>query len=627
MCAVALRQSRPVSLARLSGAREARFPAFVEPCDPTIREHAPPGENWFYEIKADGYRAQLHCYGGKVRVYSRTGLEWSEQFATIAAAARFFNKRDVVIDGEAVVYGTTGRPDFQQLRRELGKKQSPRVLYHAFDLLYLDGYDLRDVSYLERKRLLEELLRDVPATFVYVEYLKADGRQVFLQACKLGLEGVVAKRGDAPYRSGRQETWLKLKCTKSETYPIIAFVEKLGAKPRKIASLYIGRREHDKLIYAGKVRSGYTEKVAREVRERLDPLIRKNSPLDVAVKKPKATWVEPLVDAEVEFSGITDDGLLRAAVFKGLRDDLDLPRVKGPSVTPANPASHKPHIGVPRENILQLLPDAVAPSKEELAAYWQKVSRKALPYLANRPLKLVRNVHHTIFYHKGPLPKDIPAAVHQLKINKREGGEGTRLWVDSLEGLLGLVEIGAVELHPWNASVEDFEHADRLVVDLDPGEGVSWQRMIDAALRMRELMQDEGLDPWPKLTGGKGLHLLAPLKERMSHDAARALARRLVGALAAAEPEQYLLSAQANRRDRIFLDYLRNGRGTTAVGTYSPRVREGFPIAVPVTWEQIKAGIAPDAFSMKRPFRARDGATTRRRVRRASSPEPQGREA
>src|SRR4051812_24539827 len=181
MCAVALRQSLPVSPARLPGARKAGFPPFVENCDPTIREHAPAGGNWFNEIKADGYRAQLHCHAGKVRVYSRTGLEWTEQFATIAAAARFFKKRDVVIDGEAVVYGNTGLPDFQQLRRELGKKQSARVLYHAFDLLYLDGYDLRDVTYLERKRLLEDLLQDAPDTFVYVEYLKAEGRQVFLQ--------------------------------------------------------------------------------------------------------------------------------------------------------------------------------------------------------------------------------------------------------------------------------------------------------------------------------------------------------------------------------------------------------------------------------------------------------------
>jgi len=265
----------------------------------------------------------------------------------------------------------------------------------------------------------------------------------------MGLEGIVAKRANAPYRSGRQESWIKLKCTKSDTYPIIAFAEKLGAKPRKIASLYVGRRRGDTLVYAGKVRTVYIETVAREVREKLNPLIIKSSSLSVPVNKPKATWVKPLVDAEVEYSAITDDGLLRAAVFKGLREDLALPAAKAQSIRPSArlPAS-KAHVGVPRQNILQLLPDAVIPTKRQLREYW----KQALPHLGHRPLKLVRHVRGTTFYHKGPLPKDIPQAFHQLRIEKRDGGEGIRLWVDSLDGFLGLVEIGAVELHPWNAT-------------------------------------------------------------------------------------------------------------------------------------------------------------------------------
>ena len=260
-------------------------------------------------------------------------------------------------------------------------------------------------------------------------------------------------------------------------------------KPRKIASLYVGRREGDKLFYAGKVRTGYTETVAREVREKLAPLIVKSSPLSVPVKKPKATWVRPLIDAEVEYSAITDDGLLRSAVFKGLRDDLALPKVKAAPTTARIREHPTPHIGVPRANILQLLSDAVVPAKDELAAYWKRVWRRALPHLGKRPLKLVRHVHGTTFYHMGPLPKDIPKAVHQLRIEKRRGGEGIRLWIDDLAGLLGLVEIGAVELHSWNATVEDIEQADRLVIDLDPGEGVEWSAVVETALRLRDIMQ------------------------------------------------------------------------------------------------------------------------------------------
>jgi bifunctional non-homologous end joining protein LigD len=602
MCAVALRQSRS-GVSRVDGSRKAAIPGYIEPCDPTLRESPPRGEGWVYEIKADGYRAQLHLQAGDVKVYSRTGLDWTEQFSSIAASTHGLQANSAIIDGEAVVYGNGGLPDFQQLRRELGRKSSQRVRYHAFDLLYLDGYDLRGAAYEDRKRLLQRLLKGAPETFIYVEALETDGDEIFEKGCKMGLEGLVAKRLGEPYRSGRQESWIKLKCKKSETFPIVAFVEKLGARPRKIASLYVGRREKGKLLYAGKVPTGYTETTARELRERLDPLIRRTSALDVRIKKPKATWVEPDVDAEVEYGALTDDGLLREAVFKGLRDDLTIPNVRAPRLVPSS--AGRPKLGVPKENILELLPDAVVPSKEELAHYWRRVWKKALPHLGHRPLKLVRHVHGTTFYHKGPLPKDIPQSVRQLRIEKREGGQGTRLWIDSLDGLLGLVEIGAVELHPWNSTVENLERADRIVIDLDPGEGVEWREVAHTALELRALMKREGYDTWPKLTGGKGVHLMAPLDEPMLHDQAHRIARRLVSEFAARDPDLYLVSAQARREGRIFLDYLRNGRGTTAIGTYSPRVREGFPVAAPVTWTRIEGGITPDAFAMNRPFRAK----------------------
>lgn len=274
--------------------------------------------------------------------------------------------------------------------------------------------------------------------------------------------------------------------------------------------------------------------------------------------------------------------------------------VKAPRIVPAR---HQTVHGVPRENILQLLPEAITPSKEQLKEYWRRVWRKALPHLGHRPLKLVRHVHGMTFYHKGPLPP-VPASVHQLKVQKREGGEGTRLWVDDLRGFIGLVDIGAVEIHPWNATVDDIEHADRLVIDLDPGPDVTWEPVVEAALRMRDLLKEEGLESWPKLTGGKGIHLMAPLDKPQTHDRVHSWARRLCATLAGKNPRQYILSAQAQRRGVIFLDYLRNGRGTTAVGPYSPRARKGFPIAAPTTWGRIESGIRPDAYTMKHPFRA-----------------------
>jgi bifunctional non-homologous end joining protein LigD len=415
------------------------------------------------------------------------------------------------------------------------------------------------------------------------------------------LEGIISKQRDSPYRSGRQPTWIKSKCTRSDTFPIVAFVEKLGARPRRIASLYVGRREGNRLLYAGKVNTGYTELIQRDLRERLDRYIRRTTPLSVPVKKPKATWVEPKLQAEVQYGSLTSAHLLRQAVYKGLRDDLtDEPPVPTASIKGATPRSPRP-IRVPKENILQLLPDAVSPSREELATYWKKVAKRALPFLGNRPLKLVRTVHGTTFYHRGPLPP-IPPSVHELKIRKREGGEGTRLWIDDLAGFLGLIEIGAVELHPWNATVDDIEHVDQIVFDLDPGEGIDWPFVKETALTLREQLQTEGVSSWPKLTGGKGLHIMVPVvAHSMTHDEAHNYSKHIAQALARTNPTRYTTIANfAARRGRLFIDYLRNGRGTTAVGTYSPRARPGFPIAAPVTWKSIESTqtLRPDTFSM-----------------------------
>src|SRR5215212_207412 len=599
MSATGLRSRSKKAPAGLKGARKAEFPTFIEPCDPSLRERAPAGDNWVYEIKADGYRAQVHVRDGNATAYSRTGLNWTGQFSVITEAAERLAVRQAVFDGEAVVYGATGVPDFQALRRELGRKRLGGLRYHAFDLLHLDGYDLRNVPYVDRKELLKQVLAGAPEQLIYVGFVEAEGDRVFQHACNMGLEGVVGKRRQSIYRSGRADDWVKLKCTKSDNFPIVAFVEKLGASPRRIASLYLGRRKQGNLVYAGKARTGYSEATARELREQLDPLIIQRSPLSEPVTKPKATWVEPALDAEIEYGGLTDDGLLREAVFKRIRDDLR--RVSSPPIQPA--ARSKAHIGVPRENILQLLPDAVAPSKDELVRYWSKAGKRALHFLGGRPLKLVRHTHRTTFYHKGKLPP-IPKSVHQLRISKREGGEGIRVWVDDIEGLIGLVAMGAIELHPWAATVDDIERADLLVFDLDPGPGVAWGFVVETAFNLKRILEDEGHESWPKLTGGKGLHLMAPLESRVSHDKARVYCRSLVERVAAAKPGAYTTSPlPARRNNRIFLDYLRNGRGTTAVGAYSPRARAGFPVAAPVTWKDIERGVRPDAYTLRRPPR------------------------
>jgi bifunctional non-homologous end joining protein LigD len=596
-------RSRKTGAAPIPGAIPAPFPGFIQPCLATLRARPPEGSDWIHEIKYDGYRTQAQLRDEKCTLYTRRGYKWTRRFWSIAEGLSALRNAEVVLDGEVVVLDEQGLPDFHQLQTDLAQSRTDRLTYFVFDLLYLTGHDLRPLPLERRKHHLANLIEHFPEGRVRLsQHLDAEGADVFMQACAMGLEGIISKRRDAPYRSGRQDTWIKSKCLKSDTYPVVAFVEKLGARPRRIASLYVGRREGKQLLYAGKVGTGYTEMVQRDLRERLDPLIRRSSPLSVPVKKPKATWVQPELEAEVQYGSLTSGNLLRQAVFKGLRDDLATepipPRTRSPASTTGRTSDF---IRVPKENILQLLPDAATPSKAELTRYWTKVSTRALKYLARRPLKLVRAVHGTTFYHKGPLPR-IPDAVHQLKVQKREGGEGTRLWVDSLAGLLGLVEIGAVELHPWNATVDDIEHADQIVFDLDPGEAVAWDFVKDTALALRELLQSEGLSSWPKLTGGKGIHVMVPLDRLMTHDVAHQYSKDIARRLERQDPSRYTIAANlAARPGRLFIDYLRNGRGTTAVGAYSPRARPGFPIAAPTTWKQIERGIKPDAFTIRHP--------------------------
>jgi bifunctional non-homologous end joining protein LigD len=320
--------ARRVDPSVVPGARPASSPGFIEPCRPTLRGKAPSGVGWVHEIKFDGYRAQAHLRNGQPAVYTRAGYDWTLRFQPIADALATLPATDLILDGEAVVADSRGVPDFGLLHADLAAGRKDRLVYYAFDLLYLDGFDLHGVRLSERKHALAELLAGASERILYAEHLEGAGAEIYERACAMGLEGIVSKQQDAPYRSGRVESWIKVKCSKRDAFPIVAFVEKLGAKPRRIASLYVGRRDGDNLLYAGKVRSGYTEVVARDLRERLDPFIRKDSPLSEPVNKPKATWVKPVIEAEIAYSTVTENGLLREAVFKGLRENRDLPSAR-----------------------------------------------------------------------------------------------------------------------------------------------------------------------------------------------------------------------------------------------------------------------------------------------------------
>jgi bifunctional non-homologous end joining protein LigD len=628
-----------------SRSADAGPPAFIEPCISTTVAKVPPGDEWLHEFKWDGYRLMVHVDHGRVSLLTRNGFDWTERFPTIAKAAAELQVASAYIDGEAVVE-ERGVPDFRALRVALGEGRGDKAVLIAFDLLFLDGEDLRRTPLEERKRLLASILATAQrgSAIVYSEHAEL-GAFMMKQAEGLGLEGVVSKRRDRPYVSGPTRDWLKVKRVNRQEFVVAGYLQ---AKSRDdaVSSLVLGWNEEEGLVYKGRVGVGFDDRSAHEVWDALQPLRRKTAPFPAGTPPGgarDALWVEPALLAEVAYGHWTPGGLLRHAVFKGLREDKDAGEVRGPAEVasvdePALPAKTPrerpkspapgsrlqepepgkpgragakrsptqvppkapPGRGVPRENILQLLPDAVVPSQEALAAYWTRVAEPALEHLARRPLKLVLHRRGTTYYHKGPLPP-VPASVHQLRIEKREGGEGVRLWVDDVEGLLGLVDMGAVELHPWGATVDDIEHPDMLVFDLDAGPGVSYAFVRDTALSLREMLETEGFAPWPKLTGGKGVHLMVPITPDLDWDAAHGYCKDIAERLAATAAERYTTNAALEAREgRLFIDYLRNGRGTTAIGTYSPRVRRGFPIAAPVAWSDIERGVLPGAFTIKR---------------------------
>lgn len=599
------------------------LPTWIRPQLTELVKEAPDRAEWLHEIKFDGYRFHARFEHGDVKLLTRTGLDWTRKYPAIAEALRAVPARQAYLDGELCGMRPDGITSFSLIQAASDAGASDNLVFFLFDLLHLDGEDLMPSPLRHRKARLQQLLDGVSGPLQYSDHQVGRGPEFHAKACEMGLEGIISKRADAPYVPDDRGLWLKVKCLNREEFVVVGWTEPEGSRPW-LGSLLLAYYDDDgRLVYAGRAGSGFTGDELRRVWQRLQPFAVKKTPLDVLPPRTsrfgsplvlsRVHWVRPELVAEVTFLTWTAENLLRQVVYQGLREDKTardvrrpVPNAPPPSTAPVIAPGEKPRrwpkrekkLPVPRENILQLLPDAVVPPREQLAEYWTKVADCALPYLGRRPLKLVRHEKGITFYHMGPLPP-VPPTVHQLKVEKRKGGQGVRLWVDDLAGLLGLVDIGVVEIHPWQATVDDVEHPDLLVFDLDPGEGIEWDFVVETAFRLRDLLDQEGLDSWPKLTGGKGLHLMVPIKPTMAWNPAHDYAREIAERLASTDPDRYTTSAAlSDRPGRLFIDFLRNGRGTTAVGAYSPRARPGFPIAAPVTWREIELGIAPNSFSI-----------------------------
>jgi bifunctional non-homologous end joining protein LigD len=567
----------------LTGAVKAPMPERVEPELATLADAPPAGDEWVYEIKFDGYRILAYLQDGKVRLRTRNGNDWTERLPSIATDLSDLAIHDGILDGEVVVLTPHGISSFQALQNALSESGRGQLVYYAFDLLHLDGYDVRGAPLLERKALLARVLRDAPPSVRLTEHVEGGGPAFFARACELGLEGAVAKRKDAPYVGARTRQWLKLKCLTHGLFAVVGYTEPAGSRSA-FGALVLGLEDRGELRYAGRVGTGFTEKTLQTILSKLRPMERPTPPLSNPPKGAAARgvrWVEPRLAADVAFGDWTDAGILRHPRFLGLRDD--------------KPAETGTSAGIRLSHPEKVLYPEAGITKLELARYYETVAESALPHLARRPLSLVRcpagRAGHC-FYQKH-LSKDHPESLHGVEITEG-GATRTYTYIDDLAGLVSLVQLGALEIHPWGSRVETLETPDVLTFDLDPAPDVGWPRLLAAALETRARLKALGLRSFVKSTGGKGLHVVAPLLPRAGWASVKAFSKTLVELMVREAPTLYTSKmTKSLRPGRIYLDYLRNGRGSTAVGAYSTRARENAPVAAPLAWDELSAKHRP----------------------------------
>lgn len=592
------------------------FPDFIAPQLCQSVDRPPSGAGWIHEIKFDGYRIQARVADGKVTLKTRKGLDWTKKFGVVTKAFR--DLPDCILDGEVVALDDHGAPDFAALQAALSEERTENLVFFAFDLLFLDGEDWREQPLLIRKERLESLLREHAdgVALRYVEHFETGGEAVLKSACRLALEGIVSKRGDAPYVSGRSDNWTKAKCRAGHEVVIGGWSTTAG----KFRSLLVGVHRGPHFIYIGRVGTGYGTAKLDALLPRLKEHEATASPFTGASaprRQPGLHWAEPVLVAEIEFAGWTGDGMVRQATFKGLREDKPAAEVEtelpAPPVatTPPKPAPGRDGridiLGVPLSKPDKpLWPDAEdgkPVTKLDLARYFEAIGAWMLPHIQGRPCSLLRapdGIEGEIFFqrHAGLGTSSL------FELVRISGDTKSYLQIDRIEALIATAQIGGIELHPWNCRPHASETPGRLVFDLDPGPDVSFDTVVQAARTMKERLEALGLVAFCKTTGGKGLHVVTPLMKPgrggPNWPAAKDFARRLCAEVAAGEPERYVVNmAKRLRKGRIFLDYLRNDRMATAVAPLSPRARPGAHVSMPLTWDQVKAGLDPARYTLR----------------------------
>lgn len=597
----------------------ADMPPFVEPQLCKSVDRPPPGGSWAHEVKFDGYRLQVRVENGKAVIRTRKGLDWTAKFGAIAKAAA--KLPDCILDGEACALDAAGQPDFPALQAALSDGRGEDLIYFAFDLLFLEGRDLRGLPLRDRKLRLKELLGADAPHLRYVEHFETSGDAVWQSACRLELEGIVSKRLDAAYKSGRGDNWVKAKCRAGHEVVIGGWTGEKG----RMRSLLVGVHREGKLVYVGRVGTGFGSETVRKLLPKLQAVAATKSPFtgpNAPRKEADVNWARPELVAEIEFAGFTGDGNVRQGSFKGLREDKPANEVQAEESVPAAKAelaeptprrAAKKRAGPPVVMGVTLSnPDkplwpnsADSPepvTKLELAQYLETVAPWMMAHIEGRPCSVIRTpdgIGGEQFFqrHAG---KGASSLISQIEVF---GDHKPYIQVDRPEALAALAQSGATEYHPWNCRAHEPETPGRLIFDLDPAPDVTFEDVIAAARDVRDRLEELGLIAFCKTTGGKGLHVVTPLappKGELDWPTAKAFARTLCERMAADEPDRFIINmSKAKRGGRIFLDYLRNDRLSTAVAPLSPRARDGATVSFPLNWSQVRVGLDPRRYTIR----------------------------
>ena len=617
-----------------SNRRRGRLPDFVPPSLATLHSAPPDGAGWIHEIKFDGYRIETRLDHGKVRLLTRKQLDWTHRFERIAKAVAALAAETALLDGELVVENESGISSFSLLQTDLKDRREDRFVYWVFDLLYLDGRDFTNEPLTVRKAALRGLLKDQPrnGALRYTEDFGERGSAIFKHACELGLEGVVSKLRDAPYHSGRSENFIKTKCHNAQEFVVVGFTPST-AMPNAVGALTVAFYDNGKLRYAGRVGTGYTHQTARDLWKRLNAARAGRPALDLPKdeRRKDVIWVKPELVIETEFRGITHDGLLRQASYKGLREDKPAREVvrerpaeqampanrrvmrksagrkpvqrAAKRVAPSAPARTKSGAGhVEVADVHLTHPDRVywadvGVTKEDLAAYYVDVWKLMAPHLVDRPLAIVRcpdGITGECFFQKH-IASNIKESALRHAVESKEHDV---IAAEKLGDLIELAQFGALEIHVRGSRLGRLELCDRIVFDLDPGESVSWKEMIAAAQETRDRLKAQKLNSFAKLSGGKGIHVVVPVTGA-DWDSTKRFTARIGAGMAADSPQLYLAKmTKSLRKGKIFIDYFRNSREATSVAVYSTRARAGAPISMPVTWEALPRTTAGNQFTL-----------------------------